>query len=193
MLGGLWTDSLQLWSLLETVLAEESGLALGYDSSLVPHTQWCDDDEGVGLFQPYLGQLWPVILTPELPKRLLRLSLDLQHFNLSLSPCCLLVIFFTKLFLISIVHTKKKKIGDQKHLQGHWGIHTGKFTITKGRKNNVKWWERRDALGSDGKRGYTGGKMTWIWSKSRGKINTGLAEDNSGGRNSPHSKHRQGI
>lgn len=192
MLGGLWTDSLQLWSLLETVLAEESGLALGYDSSLVPHTQWCDDDEGVGLFQPYLGQLWPVILTPELPKRLLRLSLDLQHFNLSLSPCCLLVIFFTKLFLISIVHTKKKKLvirstskDTGEFIQANSQLQREGKTMWNGEKGEMHW----EVMG---KGDTLGGK--WHEFEARvGVKNTGLAEDNSGGRNSPHSKHRQGI
>ena len=48
---------------------------------------------------------------------------------------------------------KQTKTGDQKHLQGHWKIHRGKFTITKVRKNNLKWRERRQALGGDEKRG----------------------------------------
>lgn len=41
---------------------------------------------------------------------------------------------------------------NQKHFRGHCGGHTGKTTITKGRKN-LEWRERRDAWEGDGKGG----------------------------------------
>lgn len=50
---------------LEIVSAEESCLN---QASLVSHTQWLID-EGTGQFQPNLGQLWPAIPIPSLPKR----------------------------------------------------------------------------------------------------------------------------
>lgn len=102
------------------VSADESCLDQGHGPSLVSHTQWLMD-EGTGLFQHNPGQLWPAILTPELPVRLAEAVIGAVAPQLLPLTATVHFASLHRLFF-NIVHAEKnknKKIGDQKHLREH--------------------------------------------------------------------------